>query len=125
MFTPGLKCYNITCLIHNQVFGITFKTSEPIYSESILFLCSQAFSCKYNHTVSSVLSYNVYIHVIMQLAATIDLFPTILKLANASIPEDRVIDGIDISSVLFENGQVLINLTHFQYYFTYIHILST
>jgi len=61
----------------------------------------------------------------MQLAATIDLFPTILKLANASIPEDRVIDGIDISSVLFENGQVLINLTHFQYYFTYIHILST
>ena len=51
------------------------------------------------------------------MAATIDLFPTILKLANASIPEDRVIDGIDISSVLFENGQVRTNLNTFSVLF--------
>ncbi len=35
-----------------------------------------------------------------KIAATIDLFPTLAKLSGASIPEDRVIDGVDISHLL-------------------------
>lgn len=36
------------------------------------------------------------------LLTSMDLFPTILSLANANLPEDRIIDGKDISSILQE-----------------------
>jgi len=36
----------------------------------------------------------------------VDLFPTILKLADAPLPTDRVIDGVDMSPILFENEMV-------------------
>lgn len=35
-----------------------------------------------------------------QIAATIDILPTIAKIAGASTPTDRVIDGLDISSII-------------------------
>jgi arylsulfatase A-like enzyme len=38
------------------------------------------------------------------LAATFDLFPTIIHLAGAEIPADRVIDGQDIQGLLFGTG---------------------
>lgn len=37
-----------------------------------------------------------------QPASTLDLFATALKLSGASVPAERVLDGIDISSLLFE-----------------------
>lgn len=40
-----------------------------------------------------------------ELACNMDLFTTCLKLANAPIPDDRVIDGVDMSPILFENGK--------------------
>ncbi len=38
------------------------------------------------------------------LATQMDWFPTFCKLVGAEIPQDRVIDGKDLSAVLFENG---------------------
>ncbi|MBI3875615.1 MAG: sulfatase, partial [Verrucomicrobia bacterium] len=40
-----------------------------------------------------------------ELAGTMDLFVTCLKLAGASIPADRVIDGVDMAPILFANGK--------------------
>ena len=40
-----------------------------------------------------------------QLAATLDLLPTIVKLAGATLP-DAIIDGVDMTPILFRNGQV-------------------
>jgi arylsulfatase A len=42
-----------------------------------------------------------------ELACTMDLFPTALKLAGAQIPADRVIDGLDMAPVLFGTGPSL------------------
>ena len=39
-----------------------------------------------------------------ELACTMDLFTTGLKLAGAEIPKDRVIDGLDITPLLFGTG---------------------
>ena len=39
-----------------------------------------------------------------ELACTMDLFTTSLKLAGLSVPGDRVIDGMDVSPVLFGKG---------------------
>lgn len=39
-----------------------------------------------------------------ELACTMDLFATSLKLAGADLPKDRVIDGLDISPVLLGKG---------------------
>jgi arylsulfatase A len=38
------------------------------------------------------------------LACTMDLFTTSLKLAGVSVPKDRVIDGVDMTPVLFGTG---------------------
>lgn len=38
------------------------------------------------------------------LATQMDWFPTFCKLVGAGIPQDRAIDGKDLSAVLFENG---------------------
>ncbi|MDX5337513.1 MAG: sulfatase-like hydrolase/transferase, partial [Cyclobacteriaceae bacterium] len=38
------------------------------------------------------------------LATQMDWFPTFCKLVGAEIPQDRAIDGKDLSAVLFENG---------------------
>ncbi len=40
-----------------------------------------------------------------ELACTMDLFTTCLKLAGAEIPQDRIIDGIDMAPVLFGAGR--------------------
>ena len=37
-----------------------------------------------------------------ELATSLDLFPTLAALAGANLPADRTIDGIDISSLLFD-----------------------
>ena len=42
----------------------------------------------------------------LQLAATIDLLPTIANLTRASIPNNVTIDGIDMSPFLFGTGNV-------------------
>jgi len=42
--------------------------------------------------------------VIMEMATTMDLLPTFCKLANASLPDDRIYDGYDISPVMFDTG---------------------
>ena len=42
----------------------------------------------------------------MQLSSTLDLLPTILKLADVQPKEGVVLDGYDMSSVLFEGGKV-------------------
>ena len=42
-----------------------------------------------------------------ELACSMDLFNTSLKLAGASIPSDRVMDGVDMSPILFSEGKSL------------------
>ncbi len=39
-----------------------------------------------------------------ELACTMDLFTTSLKLAGAEVPTDRVIDGVDMAPLLFDTG---------------------
>ncbi|MCB8994226.1 MAG: sulfatase [Bacteroidales bacterium] len=48
--------------------------------------------------------------------STMDLFPTIVKLAAASLPEDRIIDGKDISPVLFGEKIEMDNKVVFYYF---------
>jgi arylsulfatase A len=40
-----------------------------------------------------------------ELACTMDLFATSLTLAGVPLPKDRPVDGVDLSPVLFGNGQ--------------------
>ena len=44
------------------------------------------------------------------MAATVDLFPTISRLVDIPIPTDRIIDGVDMSPILFEDKEVWYNL---------------
>ena len=46
------------------------------------------------------------------MAATLDLFPTILKLTNISMPNDRIIDGVDMSTILFDNKSVSLSMSY-------------
>lgn len=48
------------------------------------------------------------------LAGTMDLFPTFIKLAGGEVPKDRVIDGVDMSPILFETGPSN-RMIHFYY----------
>jgi arylsulfatase A-like enzyme len=41
-----------------------------------------------------------------EIATTMDVFTTCAKLAGASLPADHAIDGLDISPLLFDQGQV-------------------
>ena len=41
----------------------------------------------------------------MQLAATLDVFPTVAKLVGAKLP-DVTMDGFDMAPILFQNGKV-------------------
>jgi arylsulfatase A len=43
--------------------------------------------------------------IIMEMATTLDLLPTISKLANVNLPNDRIYDGYDISPVMFGTGK--------------------
>lgn len=43
--------------------------------------------------------------VMMEMATTMDLFPTFCSLANTHLPNDRVYDGFDISPLMFEMGK--------------------
>ena len=49
--------------------------------------------------------------------ATIDLLPTLAKLAGAEVPSDRTIDGVDISPLMFEKSAPtkLLNRSFFYY----------
>ncbi|OHB63787.1 MAG: arylsulfatase [Planctomycetes bacterium RBG_13_62_9] len=42
--------------------------------------------------------------VVRQIGTTMDLYPTILKLAGAELPTGRVLDGFDLRPVLFDKG---------------------
>ncbi len=42
--------------------------------------------------------------VIMEMGMTLDLLPTFCKLANVTVPNDRIYDGYDISPVMFGTG---------------------
>jgi arylsulfatase A-like enzyme len=50
-------------------------------------------------------------------ASALDLLPTVASLAGASLPEDRVIDGADISGLLLENATGAPPERLFCYYF--------
>jgi arylsulfatase A-like enzyme len=39
-----------------------------------------------------------------ELACSMDLYPTLLGLGGAAVPKDRVVDGVDLSPVLFGGG---------------------
>lgn len=43
--------------------------------------------------------------VVMQPGSTLDLLPTIAAIAGATKPDDRILDGFDLSPVLFGNGE--------------------
>lgn len=40
-----------------------------------------------------------------EVASTLDMLPTIARLAGAELPRDRTIDGIDIGPLLFDTGK--------------------
>ena len=40
-----------------------------------------------------------------ELGSTMDLFTTVLNLAGAEVPSDRIIDGVDLSPLLFGKGE--------------------
>lgn len=42
--------------------------------------------------------------VVMDMGSTLDLFPTFTSIVGKDLPRDRIYDGYDLSSVLFENG---------------------
>jgi len=42
--------------------------------------------------------------VVMEMATTMDLFPTFCSLASIELPDDRIYDGYDITPVIFGNG---------------------
>jgi len=42
--------------------------------------------------------------VVMEMGTTMDLLPTFCKLANITLPDDRIYDGYDISPVMFGTG---------------------
>ena len=39
-----------------------------------------------------------------QLTTMVDLFPTLMKMARGKVPQDRRMDGIDMTKVLFRKG---------------------
>jgi arylsulfatase A len=51
-----------------------------------------------------------------QLATTMDLYPTLAALAGAEIPSDRAVDGVDISSLMFEENPGRSPRREFAYY---------
>ena len=48
----------------------------------------------------------IHVYIKIQMASTLDLFPTILRLTDISLPNDRIIDGVDMSAILFDNQLV-------------------
>ena len=50
-----------------------------------------------------------------ELATSLDFYPTLAKLAGADIPTDRIIDGKDISSLLFGENRTSPRDTFFYY----------
>jgi arylsulfatase A-like enzyme len=51
-----------------------------------------------------------------ELASSIDFFPTIAGLTGAEVPQDRIIDGVDISSLMFTNEPSESPRSEFFYY---------
>lgn len=48
---------------------------------------------------------NIKPKVVMDMGSTLDLFTTFSKFANVPLPSDRIIDGLDLSQVLFEGDK--------------------
>jgi arylsulfatase A len=48
---------------------------------------------------------NIKPGIVTSLGTTMDLYTTFSKIAGVAIPEDRIVDGIDLSSVLFEGKE--------------------
>lgn len=48
---------------------------------------------------------NIEPRVVMDMGATMDVFTTFSKLAGVPIPQDRTMDGVDLSPVLFGHGE--------------------
>ena len=44
-------------------------------------------------------------HTSTAIASTMDIYTTCLTLAGAKVPQDRVVDGVNLSSVLFKGGK--------------------
>ena len=40
--------------------------------------------------------------IVTEMGSTLDLFTTASKMANIDLPQDRIVDGVDLSPVLFE-----------------------
>lgn len=40
----------------------------------------------------------------MELGSTMDIYTTSIKLAGGKLPDDRIVDGVDLSPVLFGKG---------------------
>jgi arylsulfatase A len=51
--------------------------------------------------------------VVMDMGTTMDLMPTICKLSNTKLPEDRVYDGYDISPLLFGSGKSMRDVVYY------------
>lgn len=45
------------------------------------------------------------------MASTLDVLPTIASLAGAKLPQ-VLLDGVDMTNILFSQGKVLMNLIH-------------
>lgn len=56
-----------------------------------------------------------------QLACLMDLFPTALRLAGATLPPSRVLDGVDLSSVLLEGAP---SPRHLMFYYRGIRLFA-
>ena len=51
-----------------------------------------------------------------EIVSTIDFLPTLAGIAGAQVPQDRIIDGMDIASLMFESGHVAPPRDTFFYY---------
>ena len=51
-----------------------------------------------------------------EITSAIDFFPTLASIAGAELPQDTIIDGTDISSLMFESGEVAPPRNTFFYY---------
>ncbi len=52
-----------------------------------------------------------------EIIASIDFYPTLAKIAGGLVPQDRIIDGLDISSVMFNGANAKSPRDTFFYYF--------
>ena len=61
----------------------------------------------YIHALHCIVLLIVYcaINLLRQLAATVDVFPTVMNLVGGKLP-DVTLDGVDMAPILFDNKEV-------------------